>query len=98
MTPDSSPRLPRIRRLAALPVRLYRLLIAPLLPPCCRFYPTCSEYALEAVMTHGALRGWLLALHRLLRCSPACRGGFDPVPPPPHRHHHCNGFRDIYGQ
>jgi putative membrane protein insertion efficiency factor len=79
MTSDPSP---LIRRLAALPVRLYRLLLAPLLPTCCRFYPTCSEYALEAVMTHGALRGWLLAVYRLLRCSPASRGGFDPVPPP----------------
>ncbi|MDR2669104.1 MAG: membrane protein insertion efficiency factor YidD [Desulfovibrio sp.] len=93
MTPVPSPRLLWIRRLAALPVRLYRLLLAPLLPTCCRFYPTCSEYALEAVMTHGALRGWLLALYRLLRCSPASRGGFDPVPRP-----HRSSFRDIYGQ
>jgi putative membrane protein insertion efficiency factor len=83
-----------MRHLAALPIRLYRFLPAPLRPPCCRFYPTCSEYALEAVMIHGALRGWLLALRRLLRCSPASRGGFDPVPPPSHR----SNFRDTYGQ
>jgi putative membrane protein insertion efficiency factor len=83
----------RARDIVALPVRLYRFFLAPLLPSCCRFYPTCSEYALEALMTHGALRGGWLALCRLLRCSPACRGGFDPVPPP-----HRSSFRDIYGQ
>jgi len=64
-------------------VRLYRWLLSPLLGPGkCRFTPTCSEYALEALETHGALKGGLLALWRVLRCQPLCRGGYDPVPPP----------------
>ena len=48
---------------------------------CCRFVPTCSEYALEAIETHGALKGSFLAASRILRCNPFCKGGFDPVPP-----------------
>ncbi|MDR1946800.1 MAG: membrane protein insertion efficiency factor YidD [Desulfovibrio sp.] len=95
MNPAASTRIPPARRIAVLPVRFYRFFLAPLLPPCCRFYPSCSAYALEAVMTHGVLRGGLLALRRLLRCSPASRGGFDPVPPHPS---HRIRFRDIYGQ
>ena len=68
-------------------IRTYKLFISPLLPPACRFQPTCSEYAMEAVSTHGAGRGSWLALRRLLRCHPFCRGGFDPVPVPrdPHQ-------------
>lgn len=61
-------------------LRAYRWLISPLLPPACRYVPTCSEYAQEAVMLHGVLRGGALALWRLLRCHPFVRGGFDPVP------------------
>ncbi len=61
-------------------VKAYRLLISPLLPPSCRFYPTCSEYALEALERHGALRGSWLTLKRLGRCHPFCKGGIDPVP------------------
>jgi uncharacterized protein len=61
-------------------IRFYRLAISPLKPPCCRFIPTCSEYALEAVGRFGVLRGGLLALWRLLRCHPFARGGYDPVP------------------
>jgi len=58
----------------------YKRFISPWLPPACRFYPSCSEYAREAVEIHGAWRGSGLALRRILRCQPFCRGGFDPVP------------------
>jgi putative membrane protein insertion efficiency factor len=61
-------------------VRSYQLLVSPLLPPACRFVPSCSEYAAEAIARHGALRGVGLALHRLARCHPWGGGGFDPVP------------------
>ena len=58
----------------------YKRLISPLLPASCRFVPTCSEYAAEAVARHGMLRGSVMAAWRLLRCNPFSRGGFDPVP------------------
>jgi putative membrane protein insertion efficiency factor len=61
-------------------IRFYKLCISPLLPPACRFEPTCSQYAAEAVSRYGALKGGWLALKRILRCHPLCRGGFDPVP------------------
>jgi uncharacterized protein len=66
--------------LLALPIRLYKRFLSPLLPPACRFHPTCSVYALEALQKHGALRGLRLTLWRLLRCQPFHPGGFDPVP------------------
>ncbi len=62
--------------------RGYKRFVSPLLPPACRFVPSCSEYAAEAVERHGVVRGTALAIARLLRCHPFCRGGFDPVPPP----------------
>ena len=62
-------------------IRGYRGFISPLLPPSCRFYPSCSAYALEAVQVHGALRGSWLAVRRLSRCHPFHAGGLDPVPP-----------------
>ncbi|MCI5836401.1 MAG: membrane protein insertion efficiency factor YidD [Veillonellaceae bacterium] len=61
-------------------VRGYRRFISPLKPPCCRFYPTCSEYALEALHRHGAVYGSYLAVRRILRCHPFHPGGYDPVP------------------
>ncbi len=70
-------------------VRFYQYLISPLLGPRCRFHPSCSHYAVEALELHGALRGSWLALRRLLRCHPWHPGGYDPVPPtnPCHEEH-----------
>ena len=61
-------------------VRAYRLLLSPWLGASCRFEPTCSAYALQALAQHGAARGSCLALHRIARCGPWCQGGHDPVP------------------
>lgn len=65
----------------------YKRWISPMLPPSCRYVPTCSEYAIEAIEVHGAMRGSALALGRILRCHPFVRGGHDPVPP---AHAGCN--------
>jgi putative membrane protein insertion efficiency factor len=70
--------------LLALPLRLfvwlYQKLVSPMLPPACRYHPSCSAYAAEALELHGAAKGSLLAVWRLLRCHPWARGGLDPVP------------------
>ena len=68
-------------------IRLYQKTLSPLLPECCRFYPTCSRYAVEALQTHGFIKGTALTVWRLMRCQPFCRGGYDPVPPPKIREH-----------
>jgi putative membrane protein insertion efficiency factor len=68
-------------------VRVYRLLVSPLLGPRCRYLPTCSEYAIEALTKHGTIRGAILAARRLGRCHPLACGGFDPVP-------ECHAHRD----
>jgi putative membrane protein insertion efficiency factor len=68
-----------VRSLAAA-VGAYKRFVSPLLPPACRFMPTCSEYAREALLRHGLLRGCALAVKRLARCHPFHRGGHDPVP------------------
>lgn len=61
-------------------IRFYRKVLSPVRPPCCRFIPTCSAYALEAIGKYGAWKGSWLALRRLLRCHPFHKGGYDPVP------------------
>ena len=61
-------------------IRGYRLLISPLFPPSCRFQPTCSQYAIQAIERFGALKGGWLAIKRILRCHPFHPGGYDPVP------------------
>jgi putative membrane protein insertion efficiency factor len=61
-------------------IRLYQKYISPLKRPCCRFYPTCSEYSLQAIERFGYFKGSLLALYRVLRCNPFCKGGVDFVP------------------
>ena len=68
-------------------IRGYQLAISPLLGPRCRFYPSCSHYAIEAIETHGALRGVWLAIKRISRCHPWHEGGFDPVPACLHHSH-----------
>jgi len=60
-------------------LRIYKRWISPMLPSACRFYPTCSEYTIDAVQKHGALRGTWMGIRRLLRCHPFHEGGFDPV-------------------
>jgi putative membrane protein insertion efficiency factor len=63
-----------------MPIVAYRRLVSPLLPRRCRFAPTCSEYAIAAIIKHGILRGSWLAVRRILKCHPLHRGGYDPVP------------------
>lgn len=69
-----------LARLLLLPIYFYRYAISPLIGPRCRFYPTCSTYAVEAIKIHGAIKGTGLALKRILRCNPLSEGGEDPVP------------------
>jgi putative membrane protein insertion efficiency factor len=71
-----------IARLLVALVRLYQRLVSPMLPPSCRFYPSCSAYAAVALERHGALRGSYLTARRLCRCHPFHPGGIDPVPDP----------------
>jgi len=69
-------------RLGVMLVRGYQLLLSPISGGACRFHPSCSAYAMEALTTHGLARGSWLALKRVARCHPFARSGFDPVPPP----------------
>jgi putative membrane protein insertion efficiency factor len=71
-----------MRTLMILFVRAYQVALSPLLPPSCRFTPSCSHYAIEALQKHGALRGGWLATKRIARCNPFVPGGHDPVPDP----------------
>jgi putative membrane protein insertion efficiency factor len=78
---DPEKKIPLARRMGMWPVRLYQCTLAYFLGGHCRFTPSCSHYALGAIERHGVIKGWCLALWRLLRCQPLCKGGFDPVPP-----------------
>ena len=71
----------QMRRAVQAPIRFYRRFISPLKPPTCRFYPTCSEYALQAIEKHGPVKGSWLAAKRIARCHPFHPGGIDHVPP-----------------
>ncbi|QBI56742.1 membrane protein insertion efficiency factor YidD [Streptomonospora litoralis] len=71
----------RAARALVVPIRGYQRFISPLLPPVCRFFPSCSAYAVEALHVHGAPRGSWLAARRIARCHPFHPGGLDPVPP-----------------
>lgn len=69
-----------MKHVLILMVRAYQVALGPLLPATCRYYPSCSAYAIEALDKHGALRGAWLAMRRILRCHPFHAGGYDPVP------------------
>jgi putative membrane protein insertion efficiency factor len=72
-----------LRTAVQLPIRFYRRFISPLKPPTCRFYPSCSAYALEAIEVYGPGKGGWMAVKRICKCHPFHPGGFDPVPPRP---------------
>lgn len=69
-----------MKKVAIYLVRFYQKYISPLKPSCCRFYPTCSTYAIEALQKHGFCKGGLLSIYRILRCNPFNKGGIDKVP------------------
>jgi len=69
-----------MKRVLLAALRFYKAQISPALPPACRYTPTCSEYAIEAVDRHGAWRGTVMAIRRVISCNPFARGGYDPVP------------------
>lgn len=69
-----------MKKIFTFPIRVYRKVISPILPPACRFVPTCSEYAIEAIEKFGPIKGSMLASYRILRCNPYSKGGYDPVP------------------
>lgn len=69
-----------LRKIYLIPVFIYRKIFSPLKPPCCRFTPTCSAYAVQAIEKFGIFKGTVLAVYRVLRCNPFCKGGIDNVP------------------
>lgn len=77
-------------KFAILIIKVYQKGISPLLGQHCRFYPSCSNYAIESFRRHGFIKGIILTFWRILRCQPLCKGGYDPVPAefPPHKTHH----------
>jgi len=68
-----------MRRVLILLIRGYKKLISPMLPPSCRFYPTCSEYSIQALEKYGAIKGSAKSIWRILRCNPLNKGGYDPI-------------------
>ncbi len=68
-----------MRKFAVGPIKMYRRFVSPMLPPSCRYWPSCSEYALQAIQKHGVLKGGLLGAWRIMRCNPWSKGGIDPV-------------------
>lgn len=70
---------PEMRKIFVEPIKMYRRFVSPMLPPSCRYWPSCSEYALQAIQKHGILKGGLLGAWRVIRCNPWSKGGIDPV-------------------
>lgn len=70
-----------LRKIVCLPIKIYQYLISPLITPCCRYYPSCSQYADSAIKEYGIAKGFWMAFKRLVRCHPWSRGGYDPVLP-----------------
>ena len=70
-----------LKKIFIFPIKLYKRYISPHLGDNCRYWPTCSTYTMEAIETHGVIKGILLGSWRILRCNPFCKGGYDPVPP-----------------
>jgi uncharacterized protein len=68
-----------MRKIFVKPIEVYRRFVSPMLPPSCRYWPSCSEYALQAIQKHGVLKGGLLGAWRVIRCNPWSKGGIDPV-------------------
>ncbi len=68
-----------MRKIFVKPIEVYRRFVSPMLPPSCRYWPSCSEYALQSIQKHGVLKGGLLGAWRVIRCNPWSRGGIDPV-------------------
>jgi uncharacterized protein len=68
-----------MRKFAVGPIKMYRRFVSPMLPPSCRYWPSCSEYTLQAIQKHGVLKGGLLGAWRIIRCNPWSKGGIDPV-------------------
>lgn len=88
------------RRVLMLPIRAYQVGISPYTPPACRFDPVCSQYGMDALRRHGAIKGMLLTAWRIVRCNPFSRGGIDPVPAPgmwtnPRPGHRSRGRRSV---
>jgi len=68
-----------VKKIIVFIIRIYKRFISPILPDSCRFYPSCSQYAIEAIQKHGTLRGGMMTTYRILRCNPFNKGGYDPV-------------------
>jgi uncharacterized protein len=69
----------KMRKVAVGLIKVYRRFVSPMLPPSCRYWPSCSEYALQSIQKHGVLKGGLLGSWRIIRCNPWSKGGIDPV-------------------
>jgi len=70
-----------LKKIFIFPIKLYKKFISPMLGDNCRYYPTCSEYMMQAIEIHGVIKGIILGTYRILRCNPWSKGGYDPVPP-----------------